>query len=90
MKSEVDFGDVQGLVRFGYGRLKAAAYALARIKNLEAARAWLLSASHHNRAREKPPPATALQVAFTAEGLKRTRVPECDNGKLFPRVCFRE
>ena len=76
MKSEIDFGDVQGLVRFGYGRLKAASYALARIKNLEAARSWLLSAPVTTALERKPPPATALHVAFTAEGLRELHVPD--------------
>ncbi len=76
MKSEVDLTDVQGLVRFGYGRLQAASYALAWIKNLEAARSWLLSASVATAGERTPPPATALQVAFTAEGLRELRVPD--------------
>ena len=76
MKSEVDFGDVQGIVRFGYGKLKGASYALARIKNLEAARSWLLSAPVATAIERNPPPATALQVAFTVEGLRALRVPE--------------
>ena len=76
MKSEVDFGDVQGIVRFGYGKLKGASYALARIKNLEAARSWLLSAPVATAIERNPPPATALQVAFTVEGLRALRVPD--------------
>ena len=76
MKSEVDFGDVQGIVRFGYGRLKGASYALARIKNLEAARSWLLFAPVATAVERDPPPATALQLAFTVEGLRALRVPD--------------
>jgi deferrochelatase/peroxidase EfeB len=76
MKSEVDFGDVQGIVRFGYGKLKGASYALARIKNLEAARSWLLSAPVATAIERDPPPATALQVAFTVEGLRALLVPD--------------
>jgi deferrochelatase/peroxidase EfeB len=76
MKSEVDFADVQGIVRFGYGRLRGAAYALARIKNLEAARSWLLAAAVATAIERNPPPATALQVAFTVEGLRMLRVPD--------------
>ena len=76
MKSEVDFGDVQGIVRFGYGKLKGASYALARIKNLKAARSWLLSAPVATAIERDPPPATALQVAFTVEGLRALRVPD--------------
>ena len=43
-RSAVDDADVQGIVRFGYRRMTEATYALARIKNVEAARAWLRSA----------------------------------------------
>jgi deferrochelatase/peroxidase EfeB len=75
MKSDVDFEDVQGLVRFGFGKLKAASYALAQIKNLDAARSWLRSASVTTAMASKPPPTTALQIAFTAEGLRELRVP---------------
>ena len=76
MKSEVDFDDVQGIVRFGYGRLKGASYALARIKNLEAARSWLLSAPVSTAIERNPRPATALQVAFTVEGLGALHLPD--------------
>ena len=39
--SEVDYADVQGLVRFGYGHLTSASYALVRVKDVAAAKAWL-------------------------------------------------
>ncbi len=76
MSSEVNFSDVQGLVRFGFGKLKGARYALARIKDIEAARSWLQSAPVTNAVTMKPPPSTALQVAFTAEGLRKLGVSE--------------
>src|ERR1044071_2043958 len=41
---EVDFSDVQGIVRFGYGKLRGASYALLRVKNGDAARAWMRTA----------------------------------------------
>ena len=43
-ESPVDFTDVQGLVRFGYGKMKEASYALLRVKDAAAARAWLRTA----------------------------------------------
>ena len=89
MKSEVDFGDVQGIVRFGYGRLKGASYALARIKNLEAARSWLLSAPVATAVERDPPPsdraATRLYRRRT-QGVARARRSDWS---LFPRVCLR-
>ena len=42
--SMVDDADVQGLVRFGYGRMTSASYALVRVKNVAAAKAWLRAA----------------------------------------------
>ena len=66
----IDFSDVQGIVRFGYGRLTEASYTLLRIKDAGAARAWLRSAPIGSAVTLDSPPQTALQVAFTAEGLK--------------------
>ena len=76
MSSEVNFGDVQGLVRFGYGKMKEAQYALAQVKNVEAARSWLLSAPITSAVAMKPPPTNAMQVAFTADGLKALGVSD--------------
>ena len=42
---ELDYADVQGLVRYGYGRMKKARYELLRVKDLAVARAWLRSAN---------------------------------------------
>ncbi len=74
--NEVDYADVQGLLRFGYGRLTQAAYALVRVKNAVAARAWLRTAPISNAMFVNPPPATALQVALTAPGLRALGVSE--------------
>jgi deferrochelatase/peroxidase EfeB len=65
----VDLADIQGLVRFGYGKMSQAAYVLVKITNAAAARAWLRSAPITTAVTMSPPPATALQVAFTAQGL---------------------
>jgi deferrochelatase/peroxidase EfeB len=72
---EVDYGDVQGLVRFGYGKMKEASYALLRIKNAAAARSWLRDAPVTSAAVMNPPPTTALQIAFTASGLETLGIP---------------
>jgi deferrochelatase/peroxidase EfeB len=76
MSSEVNFSDVQGLVRFGFGKLKGARYAIAQIKNAEAARSWLQSAPITSAVTMKPPPSTALQVALTVDGLRKLGVSE--------------
>jgi len=73
--NELDFDDVQGLVRFGFGGLHRACFYLVRIKDAVAARSWLLSA-HVTTARAlESPPSTALQIGFTFEGLKALGVP---------------
>src|SRR6476659_10711770 len=74
--SQVDYADVQGLVRFGYGYMTSASYVLVRVKNADAAKAWLRSAPITTAVAVKPPPKTALNIAFTAPGLKALGVPE--------------
>ena len=74
--SQVDYADVQGLVRFGYGHMTSASYVLVRVKNADAAKAWLRSAPITTAVEQKPPPNTALNIAFTAPGLKSLGVPE--------------
>lgn len=39
--SDVDYADIQGLVRFGHGHLEEARFFLLQIKDPQAARAWL-------------------------------------------------
>lgn len=64
--------DIQGLVRTGYGSLKGARYLLLRIGDAERARPWLRSLSittvEDCRSRRQE---QALQIAFTAEGLRK-------------------
>lgn len=74
-QGEVDYRDVQGLVRFGYGKMKAASYALLRVKEVAAAKTWLCSAPITSAETLNPPPTAALQVAFTALGLEALGVP---------------
>lgn len=74
--SEVDYDDVQGLLRFGYGQMTSASYALVRVKNADAAKAWLRSAPVTAAVAQKPPPKTAMNIAFTASGLRALGVPE--------------
>jgi deferrochelatase/peroxidase EfeB len=80
----VDFGDVQGLVRFGHGRMKSASYALLRVRSREAARAWLASAPVTSATATTPPPSTAVQIAFTADGLEALGVPKAVRAAFSP------
>ena len=73
--SSVDFADIQGIVRFGYKYMTEACYVLLEIKDAGAARVWLGSAPISSAREQKPPPKTALQVAFTAAGLQALGVP---------------
>jgi Dyp-type peroxidase family len=74
--SDVDYADVQGLVRFGYGQMTSASYALVHVKNADAAKAWLRSAPVTTAVTQKPPPKTAMNIAFTAPGLRALGVSE--------------
>jgi len=74
--SQVDYADLQGLLRFGYGGMTRASYVLVRVKNPDAAKAWLRSAPVTTAVAQKPPPKTAMNIAFTAPGLKELGVPD--------------
>ncbi len=72
---ELDFDDVQGLLRFGFGGMHRACFYIVRIRDVGAARSWL-AAAHVTTARVlQPPPSSALQIAFTFEGLQTLGVP---------------
>ena len=75
MSTEVDFSDVQGLMRFGYKHHTEGAFALLRVRNRAAARAWLAQAPVGTAAKGPLPP-TVLQVALTAPGLQALGVPD--------------
>ena len=67
----IEFEDIQGLLRFGYKHLTQACFLLLRIRDAEAARAWLANAPVTSAITRKPPPRTAMQIAFTGAGLRR-------------------
>jgi deferrochelatase/peroxidase EfeB len=69
--AKVDFGDVQGIVRFGHGHLTDAVFLLLEIVDADAARSWLQGAPVTTAAATTTLPTTALQVAFTARGLEK-------------------
>jgi len=71
----IDYGDVQGLVRFGYGKMTEACYFLLLIEDAAAACAWLKSAPITSAVEHKPAPTTGMQVAFTWEGLQALGIP---------------
>ena len=74
--SQIDYADVQGLVRFGYGQMTSASYVLVRVKNADAAKAWIRSAPVTTAVALKPPPKTAMNIAVTAAGLRALGLSE--------------
>lgn len=76
MTTHVDFREVQGILRFGYGRLTEAVFLLLNIRDINAARQWLASAPISNAVACDTAPSTALQVAFTSQGLLRLGISE--------------
>jgi len=84
LMTPVDYSDVQGLVRFGFGKLTEAKYALLRIRNPAAARAWLRQAPVTSAVAMDPPPSTALQIGFTAPGLTNLGVGDPIIGQFSP------
>src|SRR5437868_3908899 len=74
--SDVDYRDIQGLVRYGYGHLPEASFHLLEIADAAQARAWLRGVFPKITtavAGEKP--RCALHVAFSAAGLSKLGVP---------------
>jgi Dyp-type peroxidase family len=83
-----EYEDIQGILRSGYGRLEEASFLLLRITNPGEAKAWLAAivgepgaeklsyrvthAGHLSESHQEQ----ALQIAFTAPGLKRLGAPE--------------
>jgi Dyp-type peroxidase family len=72
----VNFSDIQGIVRFGYNALTEASFLLLKISDPAGARAWLMEAPVSTAEELSRPPVTALQVAFTCEGLHALGVAE--------------
>lgn len=72
----VDFADVQGIVRFGHGKLTRACFYALRVREPRAARDWLRLAPVTTAETRTPPPETALHVALTARGMRALGVPD--------------
>jgi deferrochelatase/peroxidase EfeB len=74
--ADIAFDDIQGIVRFGYAHLTEASFTLLRIADAAAARAWLAATPVTSAKAAIPLPDTALQIAFTCEGLRRIGLGE--------------
>ena len=67
---------MQGLIRFGYGKLTEACFFLCSIDNSQLAAEWFAKVDVSTAELQSPPPLTALQLAFTAKGLQRLGVAD--------------
>jgi Dyp-type peroxidase family len=73
----VDFADIQGLLRWGYGAQKSATdpgypesdFLLLRVRDPAAGRTWLAAAPVANALPADPRPVTVLQIAISSAGL---------------------
>ena len=65
----IDFADMQALARFGHGRLVDSLFLLLTIKDRHEAGQWLKQHKVSSATKEQSPPDTALQIAFSPEGL---------------------
>jgi deferrochelatase/peroxidase EfeB len=74
--SGIDRSNVQGLVGFGYAALTEAKYLLLRVKDAAAARNWCRTAPVTSAEFRGSAPDVALQLAFTAQGLRALGVAE--------------
>lgn len=65
-----EFDDIQGLLRFGHGKLRDSSFLLLNIVDVDAAREWLKTAPVTSAVTTNPPPSRVLQIAFTVDGLR--------------------
>lgn len=73
---EIEYDDMQGIVRFGHGKLREARFLLLNIVNTENARKWLQNTNITTAEKPDQVPDTALQIAFSAQGLAAIELAE--------------
>ena len=69
--------DIQGIVLFGYGRLRSASYLLLRITQPAAAKVWLRTLDVRNAKFDPATTDRSINVAFTPAGLARLFAEAC-------------
>lgn len=74
--TDIEFDDLQALLRFGHGNLADTCFMLLNIADAAAAKQWLSSAPVSSATKTNPPPDTALQIAFSVDGLRAMGVQE--------------
>jgi Dyp-type peroxidase family len=80
--------DIQGILLYGYGRLRHACFLLVGITDAAAARTWLSTLDVRNASFNPDETDRCLNIAFTYEGLKRLGLGDELLGDLSPE--FRE
>jgi len=78
MSAAVELDDIQGLVRFGYKHHTEAAFLLLRVRDggIDEARRWLQTVPISTSETVEPPPETAVQIAFTSDGMRALGVAD--------------
>lgn len=76
MSDQIDFNDLQALLRFAHGHLHDARFLLLRINDVQAARNWLQTAPVTTAQTKEKLPDEALQIAFTSTGLQVMEIDE--------------
>ena len=76
ISSGFEFDDLQGLLRFGYGKLTDTCFMLLNVINVDLAKQWLNTAPINSAITTDPPPDMALQIAFSVEGLRALGLKE--------------
>lgn len=74
--NDFEFDDLQGLLRFGYGKLTDTCFMLLNIANVDLAKQWLDTAPINSALTKDPPPDRTLQIAFSVEGLRALGLQE--------------
>lgn len=74
--TNIDYADIQGLVRFSHARLSESAYLLLTVSDAAAARNWLRQAPITNATKTDPKPDSALQIAISANGMTSLQVEQ--------------
>lgn len=83
--ASLELTDMQGFLARGYGGLPEASYLLLQIENAGAAQDWLRSIAPDVAPADPKPSTSALQIAFTCDGLRALGLDE-DTLRTFDRA----
>ncbi len=72
----IDYSDIQGLIRFAHGHLNSACFLLLHIRDVNLAAQWVLQAPVTSAETHESKPERVLQISFTSLGLQALKLPE--------------